>query len=409
MTREQLDRALKAQTDENARLAGALLEMDTHPGHQLLKDAVLTGVTLTRWTQAKQDMSVLWAQFSVHRRLVEQAQQVRDRRSRPTPAEVGELSALLTGPVVELDAERMPIDRRGATVPAAVTDRISLPVLLERMIATYRQITQLLTAVDTAWFRIAAQLDPLESQLLASGKLAVSLNANRNRVERIATELTSVREAVLADPLGTSFDELTRLAGDLAAVRAELQELAAVRDSFQARLDQLASRLADLATAQQVAAQTAALVREKIADPGLSPLPDQATALAERLDDLRASGHTGRWQQLAGTAAELETDLQAAAVAVRTSTNAYNGLMDRRAELRGRLDAYQAKARQVGYAEDLDLTALHRTAHDLLFTAPCDLAAATVAVNRYRQAITERTSATSLLTTGRAVDGKESP
>ncbi|WP_163567245.1 hypothetical protein [Fodinicola feengrottensis] len=294
MTREQLDRALKAQTDENARLAGALLEMDTHPGHQLLKDAVLTGVTLTRWTQAKQDMSVLWAQFSVHRRLVEQAQQVRDRRSRPTPAEVGELRALLTGPVVELDAERMPIDRRGATVPAAVTDRISLPVLLERMIATYRQITQLLTAVDTAWFRIAAQLDPLESQLLASGKLAVSLNANRNRVERIATELTSVREAVLADPLGTSFDELTRLAGDLAAVRAELQELAAVRDSFQARLDQLASRLADLATAQQVAAQTAALVREKIADPGLSPLPDQATALAERLDDLRASGHTGR-------------------------------------------------------------------------------------------------------------------
>jgi hypothetical protein len=49
------------------------------------------------------------------------------------------------------------------------------------------------------------------------------------------------------------------------------------------------------------------------------------------------------------------------------------------------------KAARLGHAEDTELARLHGEAHQILFTAPCDLAAATRALNRYRQAIQDRT------------------
>ncbi|MGH3881629.1 MAG: hypothetical protein ACRDSK_31790, partial [Actinophytocola sp.] len=66
------------------------------------------------------------------------------------------------------------------------------------------------------------------------------------------------------------------------------------------------------------------------------------------------------------------------------------GLLDRRAELRGRLEAYRVKAARLGYGEDLALEKLHLRAQELLFTAPCDLAAATRALNRYQQGLQDR-------------------
>src|SRR5436190_922071 len=66
---------------------------------------------------------------------------------------------------------------------------------------------------------------------------------------------------------------------------------------------------------------------------------------------------------------------------------AATALLGRRDELRGLLDAYQAKAARLGAAEDIELAAHYRQASDLLWTAPCDLAAATAAVTRYQQAI----------------------
>jgi hypothetical protein len=55
--------------------------------------------------------------------------------------------------------------------------------------------------------------------------------------------------------------------------------------------------------------------------------------------------------------------------------------------LRGRLEAYRAKAARLGYAEHEELTAVHGRARELLYTAPCDLRAATRAVFAYQQAL----------------------
>ena len=62
-------------------------------------------------------------------------------------------------------------------------------------------------------------------------------------------------------------------------------------------------------------------------------------------------------------------------------------VLSQRDELRGLLGAYQAKAARLGAAEDPGLTECYDRAHGLLWTAPCDLAAAAGAVAGYQQAV----------------------
>ena len=77
-------------------------------------------------------------------------------------------------------------------------------------------------------------------------------------------------------------------------------------------------------------------------------------------------------------AAAAETDISERSVATA---------LGRRDELRGLLGAYKAKAARLGVAEDPGLTERYDQAHGLLWTAPCDLAAAATGVTGYQQAI----------------------
>jgi hypothetical protein len=144
--------------------------------------------------------------------------------------------------------------------------------------------------------------------------------------------------------------------------------------------------------AEATARQTYAAVVEKIAAPGLPEPTDRGSAtLRTRLQRLVSRQDTAGWAALARESDELDRLAATTLDAARTSLRAITGLLDRRAELRGRLEAYQVKAARLGHSEDADLSGLHDDAHRLLFTAPCDLAAATRALNRYRQAIQDRT------------------
>jgi hypothetical protein len=66
------------------------------------------------------------------------------------------------------------------------------------------------------------------------------------------------------------------------------------------------------------------------------------------------------------------------------------GLLERRDELRGRLGAHLAMAVRLGIAEDVVIAARHRVAHELLWTKPCDLGAATRALVAFQQSVTDR-------------------
>jgi hypothetical protein len=297
---------------------------------------------------------------------------------------------------VALDSEAVPIERRGLTGAAQVTERITLADLLARMRHAFDTVTGVLAAVESAWSAAIGQLDPLDATLHTVSVLAESVAAGDRDLTATVTgvrrDLDRAREQVLTDVLTVhGADTLAGIASRLGELETRLSALARVRDEFDGRLAALETTLADVEAAEATARQTYAAVQEKIAAPGLPAPTDRGSAtLRNRLRRMTARRDTAGWATLAAEADELDRVAAATLTEARTALRAITGLLDRRAELRGRLEAYQVKAARLGHAEDRTLETLHAEAHRILFTAPCDLPAATRALNRYLQAIQDR-------------------
>jgi hypothetical protein len=393
LSHEEADRALERLSAESDRMADALVAMDSHTGNQLLRNASLTGLTQRRWAEASTAMTVLWEQFNSHRRLLEQAKEVLGRKSRPGAAELGAVTTLLTEAVVELNAQQVPIEQRGLTGPAIVSERLTLTELVERMKTSYASVAEVLAAADTAWTTTVNQLDPLETELRSVMALAGTLGVTDPELVRIEDELSEIRSLALSDPMAvSSVTPPGRIATELAEARVRLGKLASAKDSFDDRTARIEALFAEITGAQGESELAYATVLQKIASPGLPRLTDLIPPLRARLGELPELWRAGQWRELARGLDDLERDASSALAEARTQLRQITGLLDRRLELRGRLEAYRAKANRLGHAEDRELSALHKEAHTVLFSRPTDLAAATRAVNRYQQALQDKRS-----------------
>ncbi|MBV9381583.1 MAG: hypothetical protein JO242_13050, partial [Streptosporangiaceae bacterium] len=105
------------------------------------------------------------------------------------------------------------------------------------------------------------------------------------------------------------------------------------------------------------------------------------------LAGLEAPAAAGRWTRLSPELDRLDRELATARSTYMDTERAVVALLARRDELRGLLDAYKAKAARLGAAEDPALAARYDRARELLWSAPCDLEAASEAVTGYQQAI----------------------
>jgi hypothetical protein len=393
LSHEEAGRALDRLSAESDRMADALVAMDSHAGNQLLRNATLTGLTERRWKEASAAMAVLWEQFNLHRRLVEQAREVLARRAKPGNAELDELTTLLSGPVVELNAQQVPIDQRSLTGPAIVTERITLTELVDRMKASYAIVTEVLAAADKAWNTTLQQLDPLETDLRAVEAIAAALGVHDPALPTIEAELSRIRELALSDPMAMDLPgPPEKLISELADARTRLARLSSAKDSFDDRMARIEALLGEIMAAVDEAQLAYVTVQQKIASPGLPKLVDAVAPLRARFQELPELWRAAQWRQLAGGLEMLERDASSALAEGRTQLRLITGLLDRRLELRGRLEAYRAKATRLGHSEDHELSALHRTAHTVLYSIPCDLPAATRAVNRYQQALQDKRS-----------------
>ena len=117
------------------------------------------------------------------------------------------------------------------------------------------------------------------------------------------------------------------------------------------------------------------------------PAPPSVSGLAARLAALDGLRAEGRWTRLDSELDLVERQATAVTKGCRDTEQQAVALLDQRDELRGRLDAYRARAAKLGGAEDAGLDARYDRARDLLWTAPCDLSAAADAVTGYQQAV----------------------
>ncbi|MGW4644346.1 hypothetical protein ACWEN6_37905 [Sphaerisporangium sp. NPDC004334] len=382
MSLEGVDHALRRRMEERDRVAGDMLDLDDHPSHRLLKGMTPTGETARRWDQAQVTLVRLWWLFDAYRRVLDLAQEAR-AAGRP---DLGLLTALLTGPSVELKPDDVPIEKRSLLREKG--EWITLDLALAGMDGAYREVAELIGAVDAAWNTLLPALDAADAARRGAREAATSLGAPDPELDRLDDTAARLRARVTTDPLGSAglLGELEALGRAAGARRAELDQALRVREEFDGRARRLAERIDAVAEAEREALRVRDLVLTKIQSPSLPQMPDQAPTLRDRLAALDT--RTGRWLELAERLTSLERGVEEALAHATRTTESVAGLIGRRDELRGRLSAYQAKAVRLGHAEDLALAGLYGAARDLLWTAPCDLRRATVAVAEYQRAIT---------------------
>ena len=163
-----------------------------------------------------------------------------------------------------------------------------------------------------------------------------------------------------------------------------------LRAGAASRLAQAAEAVAVAQACEHDATTVCDEATRKVTAGQLLALPPTTGALRQRLADLDALRQAAQWPRLASEIEAIEQDSAAAAARWKEAGIAAQALLDRRGELRGLLEAYRAKAGRVGAAENPNVGDLYRRAHDLLWSAPCDLTTAGEAVRGYQEAILAR-------------------
>ncbi len=393
MTREQAAAVVAAATTERDGIQANLLDLDGSFGKRMLEGAKLAGVSQQRWEAAAADLATLWDIFTAYAAVVDQAAGLLASARRAGSAELAQITALLNGPSVQLTRAPAPLARRD------LTDRgrsvLTLPAAVAQMKRAFASVTEVAAAAENVWNETADGLTELGTAIEAARQQAAGLGDDElaGTLTAAGTELAQLRDVLNRDPLalwqGGRVDttRLDRLRTQVSAAATRAGQLAGLRADAQRRIAEVTAAVAAAAAAWQDAMAAREQAAAKIAATDLPPPPPQAAGLDARLAALGTLKAAGRWDRLAAELDAIGSAAAAAAQRCRDAGQAATALLGRRNELRGMLDAYQAKAASLGAAEDMELTARYQQARNLLWTAPCDLAAASAAVTDYQRAI----------------------
>ncbi|MFC6015786.1 hypothetical protein ACFP2T_06235 [Plantactinospora solaniradicis] len=398
MNRTEADRLIRDLGAAYDRISAAMYALDTHPDLAVLRGTQPGGDTARVAAGRPARIDVLWSQFTAFSDLLHRAREVRARRSRPGDAELRELAGLLRAPVVRLGADGMVLDDAVADPSAHSSGLVDLARRIETEAAG---LAGALSEVVAARSRLAegfGQLTATVARLRTEVGALGDAPTVAGDLDRLGRQIDEAYGDALGDPLAATRngpvasrirDRLRELTVEVTGLAGRLAELTELRDGYPGRVARLRAELDELVAATTETNRVYAVALAKIANPGLPDLPAANPALRIHLHQLDQLHRERRWHRL-GT--ELDAVERAVATARRRMVElheAADGLLRRRDELRGRLDAYRAKAGRLGLIEHVDLSARYRLARDLLYTSPCDLAAATRAVVAYQRQLND--------------------
>ena len=265
-----------------------------------------------------------------------------------------------------------------------------------RMRGAFSSVTEVVTAAEHVWTEVAGRLDAVGAELARVTPLATTLGdeALTGNLTAAQGKLARLRDTLNSDPLALWQPDGTvdtsgadRLAERVTATASRTDELARLRDEAHQRVTEVTATAATARSAREDAVAAWQQAAVKIAAGALPPPPPDMADLSGRLADLGTLLADGRWTRLASELDLLERELATATAGFKAAERAVVAAMAKRDELRGLLGAYKAKAARLGGAEDSGLAQHYDRARDLLWTAPCDLAAAEAAVAAYQQAV----------------------
>ncbi len=380
--------AAAAVLAERDAIQANLLELDGSFVRRLLDGATLTGQTRQRWEAVSATLTGLWETFMAYSAVVDRVAELGTGPRRPSKKDLPELTGLLTGACVQLAGATVPLARRDLADTGRVA--LTLAAAVAAMRRSFTEVTEVTSVVETIWAEAGARLDAVAGELARCRPLVPGLGDELEAAFRDAqSALDSLRAETNADPLAlwrggrTDTSAADQLREQVAGLAARIAELDRLRGAAQHRIDALRTAIGAARTARQDAITEWQRAAQRVT--ALPPLPSD---IAEPpLASLAALAAAGRWTRLQAELGQCESNLAAATARTQEVRQSVAASLSRREELRGLLGAYQAKAARLGAAEDPELAARYDQAHDLLWAAPCDLAAAAAAVSAYQRAI----------------------
>ncbi len=392
LTRDQAGAAVKAAVAERDVIQANLLELDSSFGKQLLAGAELTGDTRRRWDATTATLATLWQVFSAYSAVVDQAAET--AAGRLGPRELATLTTLLTGRSVQLAPGPAPL--AGRDLADSGREDLTLATAVARMRPAFTVVTEVVSAAEQVWNEMAGRLDAIGAELAPVPPQAATLGdeALTGDLAAVQGELAGLRDTLNSDPLalwpgtgGVDTAAADRLQERVTAAAARVGELVLIRDDARQRIAGLTAAAAAARSAREDAVAAWQQAAAKIAVTALPPRPADLADPAARLAGLDTLLAGGGLTRLASELERLDRELAAATAEFKEAERAAVAALARREELRGLLGAYKAKAARLGGAEDAILAERYDRARDLLWTAPCDLAAAEAAVRGYQQAV----------------------
>ncbi|MEL7155802.1 MAG: hypothetical protein AAFN30_04300 [Actinomycetota bacterium] len=272
-------------------------------------------------------------------------------------------------------------------------ERASVGELLHEVRRRYDRIRPLVADVEALWQGILPRVDAAKATLARLRGEVESLGVPEPLISRAEALADDLATRLVDDPLAVVTGDGDQLDEAVAAAAGQVARLLAGHASLDQDLAATEEQLARLRLLRNQAAAAGDRARAKVAQPeGLVRVPsasvlDGPSGMAERLDRLLAGEGANAWNQQRAlldswttTASQLEQQLARALVANQRP-------LEIRDELRGRLQAYQAKIAAVGRAEDLELTDLVDVIRGELYTAPTNLDRASATIDELARSL----------------------
>jgi hypothetical protein len=374
-----------------ASVARNLVELDDNPARKDLDKGPLTGATAAAWADATTALTSLWDGYRLLTDLVTRSRELRGQR-RFTDADRAAYVEQVLGRSITLSTTTVPLAQRGLLGAGQVSTACTPAELLAAMEAAFATVVAVTVRAGETWARllpatadVAAALDRVRELTRAAGGDLGGLDDADRRLQDFLSTLAG-------DPFGCTDAGLDPIRAAVELADAERTSVAELRAALARRLAEahtLAGQVGTAVAAAQVAEAAAAAKFTAGAITAGADGPDLGADLAA-VDALAAAGH---WHLVGGRLADWTRRAGQRLDAAQSAAARNTALFADRSELRGRLEAYQAKAARRGWAEHATLSPLAEAAKVALYTAPCDLDAARRSVGAYQEAIVELTSA----------------
>ncbi len=387
----QIDASLADAQAAVAKLGTALFELDAERERGGAHLPALTGSSEAAWVRTGSQLSVLWAWYQA---LAREVEAIGDRRKARglRPDDIADIWRLLSTASVEVPADSRELASTCLPQADDVPEKAPIASLVRVISGGYEHVAETITSLFAVLDMALPRLEELDRILSTATDQATSVGLRvPNEVLDLRRQLGALRDRTCRDPLSLDLEQIPTLAAAIDRVRADLAEAAASLGHVEELFVDLETDLEAAQATIQTAKTAVQITNEKIE--GATIGPEDVDALERTAGELRAQVEAARL----AIATDRPTALRAGRAlhpkiaslgsgATRLSSVAAEP-MALRQELRGRLDAYQAKAYSLGKGEDALLDRLFRAAQDMLYTAPCDLDAAQRRLAAYQAAI----------------------